>query len=490
MLEISTELNENNVMLPKTILQDGVVQPTELGKLLTHLAGHFCELLAYCFLGSELIEESTSLSEAIFACDWHLLQDDINFKKTLLMMIIRSQKEVHLTAAGFSVLHLPAFLKILRTNGKDVSSFVQREEEILSTLMNHQKRYEYLLRMLCEDDLSRTDFEQHQNPLPYTSLSDAIFACGWHLLQDNIEFKKTLLMVISRLIPCKGMFEEPTRIRINRKLIASPKKKTLPKSVFRDGVKWALVPAKIILDSLGLWPEELSKLYIIFISIANVIILIGNVQHVQDNDNTLTEIVSVITVTMIVIESDKKGERGERDKRGKRDKRDTRDKRNKRDNKDKRDKTDKRDKRNKSAKSHRNFLPTAVFRDDVKWMLIPSKIILDGLGLWPENLNKYSIIFISLSTAIIVVGQGYYLTENSHNFAKIISACIVVMVVIESTALSDAIFECGWHLLQDNIEFKKSLLMMMIRSQKEVHLTAAGFSVLRLPTFLKVSKLN
>ncbi|KAF2898266.1 hypothetical protein ILUMI_07907 [Ignelater luminosus] len=147
------------------------------------------------------------------------------------------------------------------------------------------------------------------------------------------------------------MFEEPTRIRINQKLIASPKKKTLPKSVFKDGVKRTLIPAKIILDSLGLWPEELIKIYIILIFVASFITFIGNAQYVQHNKN-LTRIVSAITVST-------------------------------------------------------------------------------------------------------------------------------------STVLSDAIFQSGWHLLQDNVEFKKSLLMMIIRSQKEVHLTAAGFSILKLPTFLK-----
>lgn len=59
-------------------------------------------------------------------------------------------------------------------------------------------------------------------------------------------------------------------------------------------------------------------------------------------------------------------------------------------------------------------------------------------------------------------------------------------VLLHSVAISDTIFESGWFIVDDKIQ--KLLLLMIVRAQRPIELTAAKFVILSLQTFMNVSK--
>ncbi|KAK9686023.1 7tm Odorant receptor [Popillia japonica] len=82
-------------------------------KMLMYAAAHLTQLFYYCFAGQQLTYESGRLSDAIYECNWHLSYDR-NFRKALVLMIQRSQRVQHLTAAGITELDFSSFLRIMR----------------------------------------------------------------------------------------------------------------------------------------------------------------------------------------------------------------------------------------------------------------------------------------------------------------------------------------------------------------------------------------
>nr|QBB72956.1 odorant receptor [Protaetia brevitarsis] len=72
------------------------------------------QLFIYCYCGNELTLSSTSVSFACYEADF--IDEDLWFQKNLLMIMMRSQKPVALTAGKFTVLSLPAFVGILRVS--------------------------------------------------------------------------------------------------------------------------------------------------------------------------------------------------------------------------------------------------------------------------------------------------------------------------------------------------------------------------------------
>nr|QBB72946.1 odorant receptor [Protaetia brevitarsis] len=82
-------------------------------KMLFYAMAHLVQLFYYCYVGQQLSYESEALADAIYKCDWHL-QYDRSFRKSLIMMIQRSQRRVCLTAVGFVELDFGSFIRILR----------------------------------------------------------------------------------------------------------------------------------------------------------------------------------------------------------------------------------------------------------------------------------------------------------------------------------------------------------------------------------------
>lgn len=78
--------------------------------------------------------------------------------------------------------------------------------------------------------------------------------------------------------------------------------KVLPKTVLKDGVKWVLIPAKILLDYVGLWPESNNKIFEFFHFINIFIYLFGQIQYIIVNSGNVTNTISCIAITAVTIE--------------------------------------------------------------------------------------------------------------------------------------------------------------------------------------------
>ncbi|XP_043685247.1 odorant receptor 13a-like isoform X2 [Vespula pensylvanica] len=71
-------------------------------------------LFTYCYIGECLIDESTSLSEALYHCDWYELSTmDV---KTICICMIRAKKPLRLTCAKFCDVSLRTFTDIMKTS--------------------------------------------------------------------------------------------------------------------------------------------------------------------------------------------------------------------------------------------------------------------------------------------------------------------------------------------------------------------------------------
>nr|KAF7387709.1 hypothetical protein H0235_018431 [Vespula pensylvanica] len=67
-------------------------------------------LFTYCYVGERIIEESTSLCEELYFCDWYELSKiDI---KSISICMMRTRKPLKLTCAKFCVLSMHTFTDI------------------------------------------------------------------------------------------------------------------------------------------------------------------------------------------------------------------------------------------------------------------------------------------------------------------------------------------------------------------------------------------
>nr|XP_050868552.1 odorant receptor 4-like [Vespula vulgaris] len=71
-------------------------------------------LFTYCYIGECLIEESSSLCEALYYCDWYELST-IDMKSICICMM-RARKPLQLTCAKFCVVSLRTFTDIIKTS--------------------------------------------------------------------------------------------------------------------------------------------------------------------------------------------------------------------------------------------------------------------------------------------------------------------------------------------------------------------------------------
>ncbi|XP_045780282.1 odorant receptor 85b-like [Maniola jurtina] len=67
-----------------------------------------------CWYGQLLKDTSTGVAEALYNCGWYVAAH--NVKKSILIMIHRSQKEVHITTYGFTIISLESYATILKTS--------------------------------------------------------------------------------------------------------------------------------------------------------------------------------------------------------------------------------------------------------------------------------------------------------------------------------------------------------------------------------------
>ncbi|KAF5296203.1 hypothetical protein FQA39_LY12657 [Lamprigera yunnana] len=91
-------------------------QPENMLTGVTYFLAHMVEIFIYCFLGNEIIIQSSKLSEVVFHCGWHLLTTtkDKEIQKALSMMILRSQKPTSISIGGFGSLTLEIYIKLVK----------------------------------------------------------------------------------------------------------------------------------------------------------------------------------------------------------------------------------------------------------------------------------------------------------------------------------------------------------------------------------------
>ncbi|KAK4873382.1 hypothetical protein RN001_015411 [Aquatica leii] len=77
-----------------------------------YFCGHCCQLFLYCYLGNDLALESTDLATTIYTCGWETCDTDKDLRKSLVLMMVRAQKPVQISAGGFGYLHLSSFMKV------------------------------------------------------------------------------------------------------------------------------------------------------------------------------------------------------------------------------------------------------------------------------------------------------------------------------------------------------------------------------------------
>ncbi|XP_046973139.1 odorant receptor 4-like [Vanessa cardui] len=67
-----------------------------------------------CWYGQQLLDTSTGVAEALYNCGWYVASKGI--KKSVLIMMQRSQREVYVTTYGFSIVSLDSYATILKTS--------------------------------------------------------------------------------------------------------------------------------------------------------------------------------------------------------------------------------------------------------------------------------------------------------------------------------------------------------------------------------------
>ncbi|XP_073963601.1 odorant receptor 85c-like [Choristoneura fumiferana] len=67
-----------------------------------------------CWYGQRLLESSEGITDALYNCGWYKASQKI--KSSVLIMIHRAQKEVHVTTYGFSVVCLASYTTIIKTS--------------------------------------------------------------------------------------------------------------------------------------------------------------------------------------------------------------------------------------------------------------------------------------------------------------------------------------------------------------------------------------
>lgn len=83
-----------------------------IGLFVAYLVTGFIQISLICFLGQNLIDSSASLAEGAYNCDWLKFKDK-RVKKSILMIIVKSQKAAMLTAKQFKVVSLESLSAVV-----------------------------------------------------------------------------------------------------------------------------------------------------------------------------------------------------------------------------------------------------------------------------------------------------------------------------------------------------------------------------------------
>nr|QAB43900.1 olfactory receptor OR21 [Oedaleus asiaticus] len=85
----------------------------ETGKICGYLFAIFGELWLYCWFGDKLTSEGENLTLAVYDAVTSLQECPTSIKRSLLLLMLRSQRPLCITAAGFFPLSRESFVSIL-----------------------------------------------------------------------------------------------------------------------------------------------------------------------------------------------------------------------------------------------------------------------------------------------------------------------------------------------------------------------------------------
>ncbi|XP_049790208.1 putative odorant receptor 92a [Schistocerca nitens] len=88
----------------------------EAGKFGCYLSVMLAQLFVYCWFGDELITESENVSTVVYSTVTSLQGYPVTLKRSLLLMMTRAQRPLHITAAGFFDLSRESFVKVLNVS--------------------------------------------------------------------------------------------------------------------------------------------------------------------------------------------------------------------------------------------------------------------------------------------------------------------------------------------------------------------------------------
>ncbi|KAJ3621890.1 hypothetical protein MTP99_002440 [Tenebrio molitor] len=77
-----------------------------------HILGWIVNLFVSCLAGQRLINANGTIAEAIWASKWY--QADVRLQKDVRLMLLRSQRDLHLRAGPFGIVSFALFVSVLK----------------------------------------------------------------------------------------------------------------------------------------------------------------------------------------------------------------------------------------------------------------------------------------------------------------------------------------------------------------------------------------
>ncbi|XP_068898533.1 odorant receptor 49a-like isoform X2 [Tenebrio molitor] len=85
-----------------------------------HILGWIVNLFVSCLAGQRLINANGTIAEAIWASKWY--QADVRLQKDVRLMLLRSQRDLHLSAGPFGIVSFALFVSVSQRNLKKIQN--------------------------------------------------------------------------------------------------------------------------------------------------------------------------------------------------------------------------------------------------------------------------------------------------------------------------------------------------------------------------------
>lgn len=123
-----------------------------------------------------------------------------------------------------------------------------------------------------------------------------------------------------------------------------------------------------------------------------------------------------------------------------------------------------------------------------------------------EKLQRiYEAFFLAsfVSSSLTLCYAAFMMSYSSDSQVFVMNGCLVIMTICpvlllcyfsqkasdSSFAIADEIYDCEWEEFEDN-RFVKQLILVFVRAQKPIQLSAMGFFTMNLESFTTVSNFN